>query len=425
MENKKNTDSKKDHNGKNAGKNLKKAHLKKQNRIAAVILIVGTILSVVIFGPKKQEETVAGEPPVTVVKTIEMGTENSKIADLEKTVYLSSADSANVVAEYTGRITQINFEEGREVKEGQVLATFDQSNVENSPKVALESASNNLTLAQDNLGQTKDAADESVELAKNARKIAEVRLDQAKDAGDDDATELAKKNLENAKDLEDQAEIQAEIQVNNAELAVNQSEETVKQSRIAFEKTIIKAPISGIIASKEIANNDYVSIGQEVAQIVGKDQLESKVFLSEDEVTRVKVGDEVKIIRGNDVFAGKIASLSLIANADNNRNEVVINSEKELVNEANRSATVIFHLRLNSNNPASSFFVPLSSVKIGQQKNIVFVEENGMARSKEVVIGQTVGDQIEILEGLSKGDQLIVENNRNLRDGEVIKIENE
>jgi len=59
---------------------------------------------------------------------------------------------------------------------------------------------------------------------------------------------------------------------------------------------------------------------------------------------------------------------------------------------------------------------------LNNENNKWFGTENGLAKLLKVEIGKTVGDQVEIIEGLEIGDRLIVENNRNLREGEKIEI---
>jgi len=131
--------------------------------------------------------------------------------------------------------------------------------------------------------------------------------------------------------------------------------------------------------------------------------LKAKIFLNNFEVSKVVESGPVSIeIYGRD-YPGKIASLSLVANSNNNRYEVQIESSEEIIAGANQLAKIEIKLKLNSEKE-NSFFMPLSAVNIGQQKNTVFVNDNNQAKLLKIEIGRTVGDQIEVLEGLKKGD---------------------
>ncbi len=393
-------------------------HKKKQNIVAGIILIAGTFLAYIFFGPKNQENKVESVQEVaSLVKVMTISEDSSRIAKLEKTVSLSAGGSqAQIISEFSGRIKTVNFQVGDKVSEGQVLAVFDQSESQNSFKVSLESAEKNYNLTQDNLSETKDLVEKSIDLASRAVKIAEIGEDQA---STDDEKKLAEQNLKIAKDQKKQAEVSAGIQVNGAKIQLEQSAQALKQSKIAYEKTIIKAPISGVISSKKIRQEDFLSPGQVVAEVVGEGKVEAVMYLNQEEIDRIKLDDDVEIFIDGKNYSGKIDSYSKIANENNGRFEVKIVSTDNISGNANQTAQVVLNIYLANQN---SFFVPLDSVNIGQTKKEVFIVLDGKAKAKNVELGKIIGTQIEILSGLQNGDVLVVENSRNLQDGQIVKI---
>ena len=54
--------------------------------------------------------------------------------------------------------------------------------------------------------------------------------------------------------------------------------------------------------------------------------------------------------------------------------------------------------------------------------NQVFVVENGVAKLKKVTAGRILGDVVEIVNGLSDGDTVIVTGQINLQDGNAVEI---
>jgi multidrug efflux pump subunit AcrA (membrane-fusion protein) len=399
----------------------RKKKIKRQNFTALAILVVGTILSFVLFGPKndiQNEDT--GNSIVKKVKVLELKQEGINRAILEKTVQFKAIDSSEAVAEYSGRVKQTNFEIGDLVSAGQVLAVFDQSDLSNSAKISFQSAQNSLELAEKNLKQTKELAEESMDLAEDAVDLAEIQLDQAKDSGNDDAVELAEENLKMAENRKDQAEISAQSQINGARIQVEQAALGLNQAQVGYEKTFIKAPIGGYIVSKNIKEEDYVVAGSSIAQIAKKGELESRVYLSQDEANRIVVGDEVDVAFGSEMIKGRISSVSKVADQDNQRFEVVVRTVGELLTQANQFANIKFSLRLTSQ---EGFFIPLEAVNIGQKKNEVFVIRNGQAEKREIETGEIIGRQIEIKEGLKENEMVVIEGNRNLQTGETVIID--
>jgi len=398
-----------------------KKHKKKQNIIAGIILILGTFFAYTLFGPKNQENQVKNNQDVAYsVKVMTISQNSSKIAKLKKSVSLSVGEGeAQAISEFSGRIKTINFEVGDQVSQGQTLAVFDQSDSQNSPKVSLKSAQKNYDFVEDNLKKTKDVAEKSIDLAKRAVEIAELRKDQASTDAEKD---LADENLKIAKDQKEQAESSAQIQINGAKIQLEQVGLALSQSQIAYEKTIIKAPISGVINSKKINQEDFLSPGQVVAEIVGRGKIEALLYLNQDEINRIKPKDDVEILISGKSYKGKIDSYSKIANPNNGRFEVKIVSTENISQNTNQTAQVILNIYLDSPDQ-NSFFVPLDAVNIGQTKKEVFVVENGKAKAKNVELGRIIGTQIEVLNGLQTGDVLVIENSRNLQDGQAVKVQ--
>lgn len=406
-----------------------KKHKKKQNIISAIILIVGIFLSIMIFGSDKSksqndasDQTVpVGETSVAkVVKTMMLKSGAENIAKLEKTVYLNSDSKANAVAEYSGRIKIINFNVGEEVREGEILAVFDQADNANLAKVSFESAQKSYELVEKNLKETKKITEETLDLADDAVDLAKIQLEQAKDGGDKDAIALAEESLDIAKTQEDQAEASAKAQINGAQIQLEQAKAGLVQAQIGYDKTFIKAPISGYIASKDVDADDYVNAGDVVAEIIGSSKLRAKIYLNADEIKRIKTGDLVEIYSGENKFSGKIESFSDIANNNNQRFEVQIEVADGMITDANQNIRVTLSLRILDDNV---FYVPLDAVNIGQTKTEVFIKDGEMTKAVQVETGKIIGNQVEITKGLNSGDELIIEGNRSLTDGEKIEIE--
>jgi RND family efflux transporter MFP subunit len=397
-------------------------HRKKQNIIAGMILILGTFFAYTFFGAKNEDNKIEKAQEVaSLVKVMTISDDSSKVARLEKTVSLSASGvEATAISEFSGRIKIVSFEVGDRVIEGQTLAVFDQSTQKNSPKVSLESAEKNYQLTKDNLEETKELVEKSIDLAERAVKLAELTKDQASTG---EKKDLAEQSLKIAKDQKKQAEVSAEIQTNGAKIQLEQSAQGLQQAKIGYEKTIIKAPISGVVSSKKISQEDFLSPGQVVAEIVGAGKVEALLYLNQEEISRIKENDSVEIVIDGESYDGKIDSYSKIANESNGRFEVKIVSADNISGNANQTAQVLLNIYLKSEKQ-NSFFVPLDAVNIGQTKKEVFVIVDGKAKAKNVKLGKIIGTQIEILSGLEDGDVLVIENSRNLQDGQVVKISN-
>jgi membrane fusion protein (multidrug efflux system) len=66
--------------------------------------------------------------------------------------------------------------------------------------------------------------------------------------------------------------------------------------------------------------------------------------------------------------------------------------------------------------------VPRNAFVGSVSSNQIFVTENGIARLKTVTAGRILGDKVEILNGLSNGESVIVTGQINLQDGNKVDI---
>jgi len=69
-----------------------------------------------------------------------------------------------------------------------------------------------------------------------------------------------------------------------------------------------------------------------------------------------------------------------------------------------------------------SIVLPLYSVITVNGENIVYVEKEGVARSRKVKLGIQEGWQVEVVEGLEAGENAIVVGQRDLSDGQKLKV---
>ena len=402
---------------------FKKDRIRKQNFTALAIIIVGTILSLIFFLPKdknNQEVLIKEETASKKVQSIVLGNENQNKIILEKKVKFSSSRSADLVAEYSGRIEKVSFEVGDFVTEGQVLAYFEQAENSNLAKNAFVSAEKSYELANKNLAETEKISQKTIDLAKNGENIAEIQLDQAKESEDESAIDLAKESLEIAQNQRKQAENSAKAQTNGAKLQLEQANLGLKQARLGYEKTFIKAPISGKIVSKNINQNDFIGQGFSIGQIVGEGRLETTVYLDQDEARGLSAGDVFDIEFENEKYSGKVKAISKIANQSNERFEVLLETNENFSQFVNQFVSIKLFLSVEN---GGNFFLPIEAVNIGQTKKDVFVIENGLAKMTSVETGKIIGKQIEIVSGLEKGDKVIIAGGKSLEQGQKVVSE--
>jgi RND family efflux transporter MFP subunit len=236
------------------------------------------------------------------------------------------------------------------------------------------------------------------------------------------STRTQKKNaearLESARKSKEQQIISARSSLNNAQ-------GQLRLAQIQAGDLAVKSPISGRVTQKYAELGSKVSVGQPIAEISQTDMLLIEVEVSPDEVKRLRQGQSVTLVSGQDSYSGTLNRIYPSAGEQNRKVKAEIvfdNTGRDLI--PGSFVDVVLPLEAPESAKAGSIFIPLESVFITPSGNYVFLAEESRAVKQEVELGQTSGNQIEVTAGLSAGDKLIVKGSKNLKEGENIKITN-
>ncbi len=359
------------------------------------------------------------------VSVFEIGGERTQFAVLEKTLKISAKEETKVIAESAGVIQEVNFKEGDKVQEGQILAKFEQNN----SAFDLDAANSSLNFAQRNFEETIKSGEQDRKIAEDSVDLAEINYDKAKkgEAGALDE-ETAKKNLDLAEEQEEKTSILTKQQILNAQNNLEMARAGRQKAQLAYEKNFIKAPVAGTVVWKNFSQGDYLAPGSTVAVINGGGDLESVVYFSDIEVQNLKAGDKVEIICGGKNYPGiaSIQNISESLNPFNLRYALAINYTSVDIPKcvaANKFVKAKFNIPADTQ--VGKYFLPLSAVKIGQNKTTVFVVKNKSAELREIKTGLIFGDFIEATEGLNEGEIIVEEGSKNLREGDKVVWEDQ
>ena len=221
---------------------------------------------------------------------------------------------------------------------------------------------------------------------------------------------LAKQNLIPNAQL-DQTRTFAERALLNKELA-----------KISLNKSLIKSPLKGTVKTRFVKVGEFVRKGDRLAEILEVDRILIKVNIPGQEILQIKIGQKVDIalyILENKKFEGQVKKIGLEADASNRTFPVQIevdNREREL--RPGMLARVTFTQRVDKD----QVVVPRHTIMERDTGRIVYVVDNGKAFQREVSIGISQREKVQILMGLNKGEQLVVEGHTKLTDGEEITI---
>jgi multidrug efflux system membrane fusion protein len=211
-----------------------------------------------------------------------------------------------------------------------------------------------------------------------------------------------------------------EIQVNdtkyNYENAVNQAEQIKKQ----IADAAVKAPISGRIVQKDIEPGEYVTVGKVLGRVLDVARLKVEVPVNESDVYRLREGQTVKV--SADVFPGRTFNGRITYIAPQGTEEHNYPVEITIDNANGLKADTFVNVDFSQKSAQKALQIPRSALVESIKNPYVFVIDGNVARRRTLTVGRDFGDTIEVLSGLSAGDQVVTTGQLNLSDGKPVQI---
>lgn len=196
--------------------------------------------------------------------------------------------------------------------------------------------------------------------------------------------------------------------------------EVAKADWEAVRQTVeVKAPISGYITKVDVRETDNVQRDDELFTISRIDKMKAIVWISEEEIFDIRRGMAAYAYWRGFEIAGRVVQVDLAMDQDRKAFQTLV----ELDNSENRvkPGTTVEVKIVTYRNPAA---IVLARKDILQEGDVsyVYVLNGDVAEKRVVKLGQQYILDVEILEGLNPGDELIIEGQLLLEPGSKVKV---
>ncbi len=356
-------------------------------------------------------------PKVIEVRTVVAREASGRGTDrtvLNASGYVTARREATVSSKVTGKVIEVLIEEGMKVQEGQVLARLDDTNVKAT-----------LRLAEAQL----EAAHKSLEETRVRIKEAEQELRRV--------TDLVQNKIATQADLE---HAEASVLSLKARLAQQESEVIVAERQVGswqqqLDDTIIRAPFSGIVTSKNAQPGEMISpisagggfTRTGICTIVDMASLEIEIDVNESYINRVESGQPVEATL--DAYTDwriPCKVIAIIPTADRQKSTVKVRVGFDKLDPRvlpEMSVKVAFREASAAGQQQISRGVtlPKSAIQQQQGRSVVLVVQNGRAERRAVTISSTQDEQALLSAGVMAGERAIVDAPKDVSDGSAVK----
>lgn len=316
------------------------------------------------------------------IRVINVVVEEVETSTFSETIRLTGTVNANqdvtISAEESGVVREILVEKGSRVREGQAIFRLDSE-------------------------------------------LLQAQVDQAKAM-----SEMAREAWERRKRLYEEDRVGSELLYLEAKYAAEQASANRRLLEARLERTVIRAPINGILESREIEVGTMVGAGTPVARIVDVDLVKITAGVPERYAADVRAGADAVVTF--DVLSGEAfpGTISYVGAAVNPRNrtfpvELVLPNPGGFI-----KPEMVANVALVRMVYEGAIVVPQEAVVRTEDGYVVFVVEDqdgiSMARNRKVELGTAQKNQVMILTGLGPGDRLIVVGQQAVADQDHVNV---
>ena len=407
------------------------------------IVIIGLLAFRIVdrLNVKQQEEVQKSqieEEIIVPVRTalVEKGEVNSF---LKVTGVVEANETVRVTSEIMGQAKEVKVKNGEEVKRGDILITLGDEQI----KIQVAQAQATLDSVQASSDKIKSGARPQV------IKQAESALLQAKmnrDSVEENYLRMKKlftekaiseQQYEQAKNQYEIADVQyqsaqesyelviegaAEEDIKSVEAQVRQAKAALDMAKYQLKNTQITAPISGKVTSISVSSGEMISPSIPLLSIIDVSRIFVKVGISEKDISKIKEGQKVSLeidAFPEEKFRGEVVSKGVAVDQISKTLEVkieILQSEVDIPIGVFARGDIL--VKTNQN----ALIVPSSALTRKKTGIYVYVIEEGIARQKEVVLGIIQDERVEILDGLSEEEEIVVLGNQELEDGLKVNV---
>jgi HlyD family secretion protein len=300
--------------------------------------------------------------------------------------YVVARRKAAVASKGTGTLMFLGVEEGDRVKKGQVIARLEDSDV----TATLQRAGENLRVAEADLKDAKQSL-ERERILLNEGVVAQAEFDAA------------------------------EARYNRVVASIDAAKFAVKEAEVAVGNTRIVAPFDGTVLKKNADVGEIVaplagaaSSRAAVVTIADMSSLEVDADVSEANITRVSPNQNCEVRLDAYPERGYLAYVSkIVPTADRAKATVLVkirfnDYDHRVLPDMSAKITFLsadFAQTAASTRPVLT--VPTTAVATRNGRQVVYQVKEDRAVEVPVVVGRSIGNLVEIKQGLKEGQKVI------------------
>lgn len=401
---------------------------KKYLKIIGVVLLI----AIVGFGGYKAFSSDTGEKVVVQVGEVKQEAIDSTIFTNGKVV---SDDTRNLSFPISGEVSQVNFEKGDYITQGEIIAKLDTEDYQREIEkleLTLETNRNNLNKYRNNIDGTYLVPYENAELNYEKAKKQYEDGQQLYDAGAISQSQVAeyKHAMEVAYNnyLSAQSTYQSvDHEIRNLQLTIESTELAIKNLEEKIENSFLEAPISGVLTEKLVNESEYAVQDKPVFILEDLENLNVETTISQFDINQVKIGQAVDISRIGDEVSVQGEVINIGRTAIESGQSSVVPVEIKLIEPTDYKTNFTVNVELTTASKDNAIVVPYESIYTNKDgEKIIYEVIDDTVKAHTIETGIRGDLTIELVSPvLEEGTKVILAPTEAIEDGIKVKYSQE
>lgn len=359
-----------------------------RTRLCRIVSILPCLVLILAAGCARKQTARPRDIPAVRVKAVV----EKRVAIPDSSEYIGMLKSRHSTAlnpQVSGEVTHIFVRSGDKVKSGAPLMQIDP-------------------LVQEALVANQKAA--------RAAQVANVQFARGQW---DRAQKLYKAGVMSRQDYD-----QAKTNLDSAREQLRSLDAQLRQQQVQLHYYRVVAPTGGIVGDIPVRLGDRVTTSTLLTTIDQPGALELYVNVPVEHENALRIGQRVQLLNSSGKLLGQTRIDFISPEVDSSSQSILVKAAVENPGDALRTSQFV-RARIIWGTHRGLLIPVLAVTQLNGQYFAFVVEHRGkslIAREKEIRVGQIIGEQYEVLEGLQAGDRVVVRGTQDLTDGAPVSV---
>ncbi len=347
--------------------------------------------------------------------------------DLSSMVWQGTVEALStidIMPEASGKVTEVNASEGQHVEKGDVIFQVDDTNA----ALSLQQAQAGYDAAQAAFNIAKKASEQNTNVAPAEIEYTDAKNNFARMQALYAANAISQVDLETAKSRMDSAEAKLQAARNgqdgnydSAKAQMDSAKAALDIARKKYDDCTVTSPIAGMITKINVETGQTVSPQLAGATVMDDSGEKVEIQVADTDIDQLAEGMpmDVSLQSAGKTCSGSISEISAVCDAKTGMYTVKIRlDDKDSLHYTGLMADV----RASVNEPSASVYIPSKCIFSDDNGDYVYVVSGDQAAKMPVTKGRKKNAYMEITQGLTQGNEVILQSSQALEDGMKVRV---